>query len=192
MELFLARDESALSEASSQYGARLMSIAMGVVGDRAAAEECVNDAYLKAWNSIPPNRPYGYLFSYLGRIVRCTAIDRAEHERAQKRGAPVTELTRELSECIPADVVRHKGHALRSGVRGNQHIQRTNRCSAALKIGADLTVLRSRCRSKGKNAQGNQKAKQRLLVLYGIGAVLHSIPRRIGRSLLQPYMSVQR
>ena len=73
------------------------------------------------------------------------------------------------------DVVCHKDHVLRSGVRGNQYIQRTDRCSAALKIGANFSVLGSRCSTKGKDAQRNQKAKKCLLIFSGIGAVLHSI-----------------
>jgi len=54
-----------------------------------------------------------------------------------------------------ADVVRHKNHILRSGVRGIQHIQWFNRCSTALKIDTKLTVLGSYGRTKGKNAQRN-------------------------------------
>lgn len=102
VELFLARDERAVTEAAVRYGAKLKRLAYNSVRDEGAAEECVADAYLAAWNSIPPDEPYGYLFAYLGRIVRCRAIDRMHAASAAKRSACLTELTREMEECIPS------------------------------------------------------------------------------------------
>ncbi len=102
IELFLERDQTAIERAQAEYGERLRRIALGVTGDAGLAEECVNDAYLEAWNRIPPNKPYGYLFAYLGRIVRFTAINRMEKENAKKRSAELGELTRELEECLPS------------------------------------------------------------------------------------------
>ena len=43
---------------------------------RAEAEECENDAYLRAWQTIPPHEPRGYLFAYLAKIIRNLALDR--------------------------------------------------------------------------------------------------------------------
>lgn len=102
VELYLARDESAVTETDLKYGAKLRAIAFGVMGDAHSAEECVNDAYLEAWRIIPPNRPEGYLFRFMGSIVRHKAIDRCRREAAAKRSAPFTELTKELQECIPS------------------------------------------------------------------------------------------
>lgn len=102
MHLFLKRDETALSKTQERYGARLKRLADSLLGDEFVAQECVSDALLEAWESIPPNRPYGYLFAYLGRIVRCRAIDRAVHDRAKKRSAVFVELTDELQEMIPS------------------------------------------------------------------------------------------
>ena len=106
VELFLSRDERAVAEAKTKYGARLRAIAYGVLGDAHAAEECEQDAYLEAWQSIPPHEPGEYLFPFLARIVRCAALDRARRNASQKRAAELVELTRELSECIasPEDV----------------------------------------------------------------------------------------
>lgn len=102
VELFLAREERAIELTEAEYGQRLGRIALGITGDERTAEECVNDALFEAWNRIPPSEPYEYLFPFLGRIVRCIAINRAEKERAQKRSAAITELTRELEECLPS------------------------------------------------------------------------------------------
>lgn len=102
VSLILKRDESGLAEASAKYGGKLTRLALSLLRDGGAAEECVSDAMLSAWNSIPPNEPFGYLFAYLGRLVRCRAIDRAEHDSARKRSAALVELTREIEEAIPS------------------------------------------------------------------------------------------
>ena len=100
--LFFARDERALEETALKYGPRLRALAYGITDDRQTAEECENDTYLQAWNSIPPHEPRDYLFPFLARITRHIAIDRCRRERAQKRGAPTVELTAEMAECIPS------------------------------------------------------------------------------------------
>lgn len=101
IELYLSRDESALAETAAKYGSRLRSIAQAILGDAGAAEECENDAYLEAWNRIPPNEPRGYLFEYLGRIVRHLAIDACRRRSALKRQTLECELTQEMEECLP-------------------------------------------------------------------------------------------
>lgn len=98
VELFLARDESALTKTAEKYGKRLRALALHICGDLTAAEECENDAYLKAWNSIPPHEPRTYLFSFLAKITRCTALDRVKKD-ARARFA---ELTEELENTLPS------------------------------------------------------------------------------------------
>ena len=96
--LYLLRDEEAVAQTAGRYGARLRALACGILGDPAAAEECENDVYLAAWNSIPPHEPRDHFFAYLARIARHLAIDRL---RAQGRDKRVPEaLTVELSECV--------------------------------------------------------------------------------------------
>lgn len=57
VELFLSRDEMAITRASEKYGGRLQALAQHIVGDRMVAAECENDTYLAAWNAIPPHAP---------------------------------------------------------------------------------------------------------------------------------------
>lgn len=102
VDLFLNRDGDAVSFASRKYGARLRSIAFGIVRDAPTAEECENDAYLAAWELIPPNEPREYLFEFLARIVRNKALDRCRRDSAGKRSAEIVALTDELLECLPA------------------------------------------------------------------------------------------
>lgn len=70
VELYLARDEAAISQTSDKFGARLYSLAYGIVDDRQTAEECENDTYMQAWNLFPPHEPADYLYVFLARITR--------------------------------------------------------------------------------------------------------------------------
>ena len=101
IELYLARAEAAIEETDRAYGRYFRSVAYGILWDEEDAEETVNDAYLKAWNIIPPERP-NYLKAFLARITRQLSINRLEQNTAQKRGAGQHELILdELAECIP-------------------------------------------------------------------------------------------
>lgn len=74
VELYLSRDESAISHTSQKYGSRLRQIADSILNNKASAEECENDTYLESWKFIPPNEPKSYLFAFLGKIARHLAI----------------------------------------------------------------------------------------------------------------------
>ena len=100
IKLYLARNDMAVRLTMKKYGRRLLHFALGFLGDKRDAEECVNDAYMKAWGSIPPNEPAD-LYAYLARICRFTAYDMIEKRNTVKRGAQVVELTHEMEECIP-------------------------------------------------------------------------------------------
>lgn len=101
VELFWGRSEDALKETQSKYGKYCTSIACNVLGSREDAEECVNDAYLRLWNAIPPARPNS-LKAFLGKIVRNVSLDRYDANTAAKRFDSSTELAfYELEECIP-------------------------------------------------------------------------------------------
>lgn len=102
VDALIARDESALGELREKYGGKLKAIAFGILGDRETAEECVNDAYLAAWESIPPHEPREYLPAFLAKLVRAQAFNRVKAGRAAKRSAELTELTKELESCLPS------------------------------------------------------------------------------------------
>ena len=65
--------------------------------NREDAQECVNDTYLRTWNSIPPTRPQ-FFFAYLAKICRFLCFDVLDHKNAQKRSALVVELTHEMQQ----------------------------------------------------------------------------------------------
>lgn len=105
IELFFARDESAIAEVRKKYGSYCHSIALNIVKDDADAEECVSDTYMRAWETIPPNRPEN-LAAYLGKITRNFALGRFRRAKAEKRGAGEMALVLdELSECIGEESV---------------------------------------------------------------------------------------
>ena len=102
VELYLARDESALAHTAEKYGPALRALAKNLLEDPQTAEECENDVYLAAWNAIPPHEPREYLYPFLARIARHAALDRCRERSRQKRSAPLLQLTRELEPCLPA------------------------------------------------------------------------------------------
>lgn len=57
IRLFFARSEEAIRQLDCKYGKVCHSLSLNILGDRQDAEECVNDAYLGAWNTIPPQNP---------------------------------------------------------------------------------------------------------------------------------------
>ena len=101
IELFFARDERALEEFSAKYGALCRKIARSILGNDLDAEECENDTYLKAWDSIPPNRPDN-LKAWLGKVCRNAALNLWQKNHAKKRNRGMDILLSELEECIPS------------------------------------------------------------------------------------------
>ena len=84
VELFLARNEDAITAARAQYDPYCMRIAKSILPTAEDAEECVSDTYWKAWNAIPPHEPQN-LATFLGKITRNLAFDRYAALTADKR-----------------------------------------------------------------------------------------------------------
>ena len=99
--LYFRRDEAAISETAAKYGAYCHGIALNILSISADADECVNDAYLQAWNSIPPQKP-DKLGAWLGKVVRNIAFNLWKKSHRQKRYAGMEQLLDELGECIPS------------------------------------------------------------------------------------------
>ena len=100
VELYWQRNENAIPETIQKYGLYCHTIAMNILSDREDAEECVNDTWLGAWNSMPENRPT-FLAPYLGRLTRWLSLSTLKRRNRLKRGGGETaialeELQREL------------------------------------------------------------------------------------------------
>ena len=103
ISLFLERSEQAIGELDRKYGAAVRKTAGNILDDPLDAEECVNDTYLKAWNSIPPHAPKP-LVSYVCRIARNLAVNRYHANRAEKRYGRYDLILEEMQECLPSRV----------------------------------------------------------------------------------------
>lgn len=98
VDLYWARNEDAIAQTSVKYGRMMHSTSKSIVGNNEDAEECVNDAYLAAWNSMPQNRPT-YLGGYMAKIIRNLSLNRYDHMHAAKRHG-VQVVFEELEECL--------------------------------------------------------------------------------------------
>ncbi len=98
IELFFERNETALKEVTKKYGAYCSGIARGILKNDEEAEECVNDTYMSAWDSIPPRKPAA-LGGYLGKITRNNALNRINFFSRQKRSGDTLSFD-ELDEFV--------------------------------------------------------------------------------------------
>lgn len=99
IELFFQRSEDAILELSQKYGKLNLQIAYNITRDYEDAEECVDDAYMQVWNSIPPNRPEN-LYAYVTKVLRNISINKYKHNRRVKRNDTYFECAEELEDCI--------------------------------------------------------------------------------------------
>ncbi len=100
IDAFFRRNEEAITHTQRKYGKMLFSVAYNLLKSTEDANECVNDAMLSAWNSIPPNDPK-HFSAYLATLVRRRAFDRLDRCTAVKRVASI-DVSEEFLEMIPS------------------------------------------------------------------------------------------
>jgi len=100
--LYLGRDETAIQQTKEKYGSKLRSFSFSIVRDYQMAEECENDTYLRAWNSIPPHDPRAYFYPFLARIIRNLSLNCCRDQERMKRNIKIVALGREMEQCIPS------------------------------------------------------------------------------------------
>lgn len=100
IELYLRRDETAIAETDAKYGRLCFQLAYAVLRNRSDAEECVSDAYLSVWNSIPPTRPANFK-AFLCKITRNLALKEYAFNHAAKRRADLDLSLFELEAILP-------------------------------------------------------------------------------------------
>ena len=101
--LYWARNENAIKHTDDKYRAYLLKIANNILKDMQDSEECLNDTYLSAWNTIPPERPY-LLKAYLSAIIRNQSLMVGRRQKAQKRAAMSQAVSLSELEDVLADV----------------------------------------------------------------------------------------
>ncbi len=97
--LFFERSEQAIRELDTKYGRAVHNLSYRIVNDRQDAEECVNDAYLGAWNTIPPTKPDS-LQAYICKIVRNISLKLCYRKGAAKRGSAYETAMQELEPYL--------------------------------------------------------------------------------------------
>jgi RNA polymerase sigma factor (sigma-70 family) len=100
IEMYWQRSDSAIQETQRKYHSLLLHIAHNITASPQDAEECVNDTYLKLWNSIPPTKPQS-LKNYAARITRNLAIDSYRKTASPARHGEVVSICSELEEMLP-------------------------------------------------------------------------------------------
>ena len=91
VNLYWDRNEAAITETDLKYGRYCFSISYNILSNKEDSDECVNDTYNAAWNSMPPQRPV-ILSAFLGKIVRNISLNKYKEITAQKRGGNQMEL----------------------------------------------------------------------------------------------------
>ena len=100
VSLYWSRSEAAITETASKYSNYLSGISYNILHDREDVQECVNDTYNDAWNTMPPHRPF-ILSTFLGKITRRISIDRCRKKNALMRGDGELPLVlSELENCV--------------------------------------------------------------------------------------------
>ena len=99
VELFWNRTEKAIEETDIKYGKLCRCIATNILENDQDSEECINDTYLAAWNSMPDNRPKS-LCSYICKITRNLALKKYEYNHAQKRNSNLELALDELENYL--------------------------------------------------------------------------------------------
>lgn len=99
IQLYFERAETAIRETDIKYGKYCYCISYHILSSCPDAEECVNDTYLKVWNSIPPQSPINFQ-SFIGSITRNLSINRYRYNKAQKRTSNMELTINEFFECV--------------------------------------------------------------------------------------------
>jgi len=101
IDLYWQRREEAIEETRKKYGGFCYSMAKNMLSNHEDAEECVNDTWQRAWESIPPQRPE-FLRAWLGTVTRNLAINRWNRNHTKKRYSGTAGLLSELGDCVPS------------------------------------------------------------------------------------------
>ena len=101
VSLYHARKEEAIEFSQKQYGPYCHTVSMNILHSPPDAEECVNDTWVAAWNTMPPKWPQN-LGTYLGKLTRNISINRLKALRRECRNRDLTLSFEELEDVIPA------------------------------------------------------------------------------------------
>lgn len=99
IKMFFERSEDAIHELNLKYGKICRRLANNFLHNEQDAEECINDAYLAVWNTIPPQNPKP-LSTYVYRIVKNIAMKKYRANTTQKRNNYYEVVLEEADEFL--------------------------------------------------------------------------------------------
>lgn len=100
IDLYWQRSEKAIEETNRKYGSYCHTIACNILNSKEDSEECVNETWLRAWKSIPPQCPER-LRMYLAKITRNLSFNKFKARTANKRGGgKISIVLDELGDCL--------------------------------------------------------------------------------------------
>ena len=99
ISLYFDRSEEAISATQRKYDGYCRTLIGRILGSPRDVEETLSDTWLRAWLSIPPNRPEN-LRIYLAKIARNLALNRLRDRQAVRRGADADAVLEELCEIL--------------------------------------------------------------------------------------------
>ncbi len=100
VDLYWARSERAIEETEHKFGGYCRTVSYNILSNTYDAEECVNDTWMKAWNSMPTHRP-SILAPYLGKLTRWLSLTRLRENNSLRRGGGELPLVLdELAETL--------------------------------------------------------------------------------------------
>jgi RNA polymerase sigma-70 factor (ECF subfamily) len=106
LQRIAARDTAALAELYDRHGRLLFGLVLRVIGDRAEAEEILQEAFVRVWTRAETyDAQMGGPLSWLVRVARNCAIDRLRARRVRADiGAPAVD--RAVAEELPATSIQ--------------------------------------------------------------------------------------
>ena len=100
IDLYFKREERAITETKDKYGKLLNHIAFSILHSSEDSDECVNDTYMRAWQTMPPKRP-NILSAFLCKITRNLSINRYLQNKARRQYLSLDTVFEEIAECVP-------------------------------------------------------------------------------------------
>lgn len=105
VELFNNRDEKAVQEVDKKYKNYLLKVLDRMLPNKEDQMEALNDTYMAAWKSIPPNNPI-YLRLYLARIAKNIAINVIKRDNSNKRiSSQLIDVLDDMGEIVDKRVL---------------------------------------------------------------------------------------
>ena len=100
IDLYFTRDERAIEHTRAKYDKLLYHVSYKILHSNPDAEECVDDTYMKAWGTMPPERP-NILSAFLCKITRNISLNRYMQNKVRGRMMTTERVFEEIAECVP-------------------------------------------------------------------------------------------